>query len=259
MKKSKTPALLIDAYEKHKNITPLELATITGYSVQTAKNFLRKNDIKQQPLETNNNKKFYSPAGSDKPGAFQSDIMYMNDYKKQNKQHMAIITLLEITTRVAYARGLKSTSSKHVIPALESILGQLKKEGRPIHYVLTDDGPEYSNEFVALMKQHKIETEKTEPYLSSKLNRTNRLHRTIRQHIAETYARNKNNHWIEHLPQIMEEIRHTPSFAFRETLKKDNGKYSPIRPIDITEKQKKIINEHEKRQAIDAMQINFQY
>jgi len=251
---------LIDAYEHDPTQTALQLSKKAGLSVQTAKAYLKVADIKQQPLTKNANEIIHVPCGSDKQGHWQSDIMYMHDYKKQNKGHMAIITLLETTTRVPYARALKSSKAKDVIPALESMLIELKKDGREIKHIRVDNGPEFSNEFKKLMDKNGIEIEFMEPHLSSQLNRTNRLHRSIRGTFVEKFARNKNNHWVEYLQNIMKEMREGDSYAFRETLRNDDisekkprGSYTPIAPVDITEKQKKQINDYEKKQALLAL------
>lgn len=267
---------LQNAYDEDPNLTPLELALKAGVSVQTAKSFLKKTDIKIQPLEKNTNEIFYVPCGSDKPGHFQADIMYMTDFKSQNKQFTCVLTILETTTRCPYARGLKSAKAPHVLAAIEEMITEIKADKKKIYYMRVDGGPEFKSEFNKLMRDNKIEVETMEPYLSSALNRTNRLHRSLRGVFAEYFARNKNNHWIEYLPKIMKELRTTPSYAFRDTLRDENhfekcdkhgamgripsitesktrGAYHPIAPIDITDKQKIKINNYEKQQAFNAI------
>jgi hypothetical protein len=48
------------------------------------------------------------------PGSYQADLTFYEQYKKQNKNHYIILTVIEINSRKAYARPLKNkTMARH--------------------------------------------------------------------------------------------------------------------------------------------------
>ena len=103
------------------------LAERANVKLESAKRFL-KNEASAQivkPYNKPTDLKFYSPTGGIK-NAWQSDVMYLYDFRGKNDKRIAILTLLNTTTRVAFARGLLNTKSQTVAHELESMINDLR-------------------------------------------------------------------------------------------------------------------------------------
>src|SRR4051812_4281702 len=92
----------------------------------------------------------FAPAGGPN-GTFQADLLFMDEgLKKVNGGHMAILTVLNVTSRMAYARPLKSKESKAVVPAMRAII---EEDKAPIRRLITDPGTEFTAKaFTELLK-----------------------------------------------------------------------------------------------------------
>lgn len=237
-------------YEEDKTLSPLELSKKAGVSINYVKTFLKRHDEDKQILSKQKIKKHFVPAGSGLFDHYQADVMFMHDYKFQNRRYLAVLTCLNTTTREAWAQPLKSTSEKDVIPAIKKIIADIRTSDR-IDFLRTDGGPEFTNKvFKDLLQKEDIIPEQAEAHVSSWLNRTNSFHRTLRYMFAELFARNKNNKWVDHLQSIIQEYNETPSRAFEPSLKKATP------PDEITEKDERKIHTYEREKMEKARAMN---
>jgi hypothetical protein len=250
---------LSEYYKENPGINAFDLASKSGKTLQYVRNFLKKNDSQQQILYNTRHEHIDTPAGSPLADHYQADVMKMNWYKSQNKQFDAVLTVLNTTTRVVYAKPLKSLEADKIIKAMGEMLNEIQTDNHKMQVLRTDGGPEFtSNEFKRFLENNKIIQELGEPYLSNWLNRTNRFHRTLRTRFRELFAENKNNKWVDSFAKIIKEYNNSPSHAFRDTLKRvkklKNGMTvevsTPIKPIDITEKDIEKIHAYESKQAM---------
>jgi hypothetical protein len=169
----------------------------------------------------------------------------MKQYRNQNSQNVAILTVIETITRKAYAERLTNLKAPKMLSAFRAIDNRIQAEGKAILYLLTDNGPEFaSDEWKALMDSLKIIQTFSEPNLSSKLNRTNSFHRTLRYRFRDLFLQNNGKtKWIDQLQTIMDEFNNTPSRAFDPSLGQAKA------PNGITRADKLVIIGHETQRA----------
>ena len=110
-------------YLENGESNPLKLAELSGRSVQYIKSFLKKNNEKLEVINNSNTKNIdYVPAGSGNINHWQTDVMFLKDYKSFNKGHIGILTVLNTNTRQVHARAIKSTQSKEVCNKMNEII-----------------------------------------------------------------------------------------------------------------------------------------
>jgi hypothetical protein len=120
---------LKDVFESSKETNAVKLAELSGKSVSYVKRFLKKNVselevVSESKIDLKNED--FVPAGSRHSNHYQADIMFLHDYKRlrENKKYIGILTVLNTTTRKAYARAIKSTEGTGVVKAMEEMLDE---------------------------------------------------------------------------------------------------------------------------------------
>ena len=232
---------LKEVYETSKITNPLKLAELSGKTVSYVKKFLKNNVA---VLDVVSNSKIdlknvaFVPAGSRYDNHYQADITFLHDYKhlKDNKKHIGILTVLNTTTRKAYARGIKSTEGVGVRNAMIDIITEIGHD--KIHHLRTDNGVEFQGLFKEMLESKQINHEISEAYTHNWLARTNRFQRSLKETIKTMFALNGNKIWYPHLQSLIDDYNNTPSFAFRnvESLKhepktsKSKPFYRPVAP-----------------------------
>ena len=155
------------------------LAERANVKIESARRFLKNEAsvqiVKQYTKPTD--LKFYSPTGANK-NEWQSDVMYLTDFLGKNNKRMAILTVLNTTTRVAFARGLLNTKSKTLAHELNDIINEIHKHDMKISVLREDGGSEYKSDVRVLLKSLGIKLENVEPNTHYRLARTDRFHRT---------------------------------------------------------------------------------
>ena len=220
---------------------PAILAKRAGTSVANAKRFLNSLESVQlgkQALRPPVSE--MSPTG-DKIGTYLCDVVFLKDYAslKENQKRSCILTLLEVNSRFAICRGLKSASSAQTAEALEDILQQVAKiETLPkIVKIRCDGGAEFKGDFEKLCNRTSpsIEIEITQAGTHERLSRLDRFHGTFRRIIGDLFDSTDSHIWYPHLQEL------TANYNSRiHSALKPAGKN--LAPEDITEqKEKKLI------------------
>ena len=219
---------------------PALLAERAGVTIKSANTFLRDEASSQvakqwrKPSADN-----YAPTGAP-AGHWQADVIYLKDYKGVNTRRMAILTVLNTTTRFVHARPLLDATAARVAEAMASILEQI---GEAIKVLRIDGGSEFKKDFRPLMRARGIELEVGEAYTHYRLARTDRFHRTLRKRLGEHFERADTHHWVEALPAIIANYNNTPHHTLRELLGR------PTSPSQVTPAQEVEIRIAESRQV----------
>lgn len=231
---------------------PITLMKLTGRDISYIKSVIKKSTNKEYTTKVTTSKKLMVPCGSDKPGHYQMDCIFMKDYKSQNKNYIGILTCLNTTSRQANARPFKNTDGKTISLLIKEIIDEIvtkcenNKAGlcEPIQTLRTDNGPEFVNSDVTYMLESlKIAHETAEADTTAWLNRTNRFHRTLRGIFRDLFEHKGNNKWVTLLPKIIDAYNNTPSQAFKNSLHKK------LTPNEITPKESQLIHLYEAKQA----------
>lgn len=224
---------------------PALLAERAGVTVKSAKTFLRDEASaqvsRQRRKPTADN---YAPTGAPQ-GYWQADVIYLGDYKGVNVRRKAILTVLNTTTRFAYARPLLDATAERVAEAMSSILDNENS----IKALRIDGGSEFKKEFRVLMRTRGIPLEIGEPYTHYRLARTDRFHRTLRKRLGEHFARDDTHQWVEALPAIVTNYNNTPHHTLSELLGQ------PTAPNQVTLAQEARIRLAEGQQVSDVQHL----
>ena len=218
----------------------------TSFTAAQAKLFL----IAQTSYEVN--KKYVKPTAEQMAptGApanhWQSDVIWFDILKGKNNMQKAILTVLNTTSRYAYARGIRSNKSEAVAAALKEILTDIINDNKKITTLRVDGGSEYKGATAALLKSRGINIDQAEPYTHARLSRTDRFHRSLREKFGDMFERDDSDRWIDALPAIIKNINNTP----HETLSQILGRQAS--PKSITAADEKIIRAYELRQAAEV-------
>lgn len=150
---------------------------------------------------------------------WQCDLIDMTKYYKVNKGFKYIITVIDVFSKYAWSRPLKTKTSKEVTFAMKNIL----KQGRVPKNLQSDLGTEfYNSEFKKLMGDYKINHYSTYSILKSSV--AERFNRTLKNFMWKKFTINGTYNWIDILDQLMD---------FYNTKKHSTIK---MKPCDVSKK-----------------------
>jgi hypothetical protein len=117
---------------------------------------------------------------------------------------MAILTLIEATTRYVYARALTSGTAAAAAVALRSILDKNGRDGAPIiRSLVIDGGPEFKGATKTLLEHYHIKVNVAAARTHQRLARVDRYHRTLREQIGRLMASRRDTRWADALPDLV--------------------------------------------------------
>jgi hypothetical protein len=142
------------------------------------------------------------------PGTVQCDLTFYEQYASSNKGFDIILTVIEINSRRAYCRPLKNKTQANVIQAFKEIIEESQKY-IPIVSVTSDQGSEFSKEFVSFLEKQGISHYYTNVGDKHALGRAERFNRTIRG-LIEKYMTAYNTHtWFNILDELVKNYNNT--------------------------------------------------
>lgn len=166
---------------------------------------------------------------------WQSDLVELQPYSKENKGFRYLLTTIDIFSKYAWAIPIKTKKGEDVTSAMESILEE-KRIPLNLH---VDAGKEfYNRHFQALMKQHKINMYST--YSNLKASICERFNRTLKNRMWKEFSMQGNYKWLDILPKLVKSYNNTkhrtigmkPKDVTRENQDKVMKKYSiKVKPM----------------------------
>lgn len=221
---------LREIYENARTTTrnPTLLAKRAGTTVKSARSFLANEGSSQTTEKWRRTAgTVYAPTGAPQDH-WQADVVSLQDYMGVNKKRTHLLSMLNTTTRFAAARPLLNTKASTVSKAMAEIIEELEASGKKIAAIRVDGGSEFKKEFAADMEEAGIPLQKPEPLTHYRLARTDRFHRTLRERLGELFERERNNRWIDALPDIIANYNATPHSTLSEVFDE------PTAPEDVT-------------------------
>lgn len=176
------------------------------------------NELHRDVRKNFNRRKFEMRGIAD---TLQADLVEMIPYAKQNKNMKYILTVIDIFSKVAYARPLKSKTGGDVAQALKSVFEEV---GRPVTNLHVDMGKEFYNETVTrLLNQHKINRYST--YSTKKAAIVERFNRTLTKKMWKRFSLQGTYKWLELLDELVAEYNSTKHRTIKMKPKdvKDSG------------------------------------
>ena len=136
---------------------------------------------------------------------WQADLVEMQHFSRENAGHRYLLTVIDIFSRYAYARPLKSKSGPDVALALESIF---KENGVTPRLLQTDQGLEFYNQHVRnVLDKYGIELFSI--YSDKKAAIVERFNRTLKTRMYRAFTYQGNYRWLELLPKLIESYNHS--------------------------------------------------
>lgn len=136
---------------------------------------------------------------------WQMDLADMNQLQRFNHNFRYILTCIDILSRFAWARPIKTKSGNEVASAIEDIF---KSSGRTPKRIQTDQGKEFYNSHVkSLLQRYNIELFSVKsPFKAAMVERWNR---TIKTKIWKYFTSKNNYKWLDVLPKIVDAYNHS--------------------------------------------------
>ena len=129
------------------------------------------------------------------------DLMVVEKYSKQNKNYKYILVVLDIFSRFAWARPLKTKTGKEVTDALRDIF---TKSGRIPSRIWSDDGTEFFNSQVqGLLRKNDITLYST--FNEPKASIAERFIRTLRRKMEMYFIVTQSTVWYKALQNMIDE------------------------------------------------------
>ena len=197
---------------------PEVLARASGVGIKTVKKWL-----KSQPAYTlhKNARKRYPTRKyvvNNIDSQWQADLADMQDISSYNKGYNYILTVIDILSRYAWARPLKTKRGQEVKSAFNSILS----EGRIPQRIQTDQGKEFENSHVRnLMDMYHIELFSVKSKYKAAL--VERFNRTLKTKIWRYFTAMNTYKWVGNLQNFVQAY----NCSYHRSIK--------MKPIDVTE------------------------
>ena len=148
---------------------------------------------------------------------WQADLADVALISEQNRGYHFILTVIDLFTRYAWARPLKTKRGKEVAAAFKDIF----REGRIPQRIQTDQGKEFENRDVrALFREHNIELFSVKSAYKAAI--VERFNRTLKSRLWKYFTMNLNQKWTN----ILQDAVHAYNHSFHRTI--------GMRPVDVS-------------------------
>ena len=148
---------------------------------------------------------------------WQADLADVSLIANQNKGYNFILTVIDIFSRYAWARPLKTKSGKEVAAAFKDIF----REGRIPKRIQTDQGKEFENRDIArLFNVHRIELFSVKSAYKAAI--VERFNRTLKSKLWKYFTMSLKEKWTNVLQDVVS--------SYNRSVHRTIG----IRPIDVT-------------------------
>ena len=136
---------------------------------------------------------------------WQADLAEMSDLKKWNGGHKYILVVIDVLSKVVFARPVKKKDSASVSMAMKNIIKQAKVSPKNLQ---TDEGREFFNRtFRNLMDKYHINHYHT--YSKHKAAVAERMVRTLKTRLYRFFTENNSLNWTKHLQDVVNDYNNT--------------------------------------------------
>jgi hypothetical protein len=124
-------------------------------------------------------------------------ILYRN--VKGNKGHCYILTVIDVFSRYAWARPLKTKTGAEMVHAFSDIFNTIPS---PPHYLQTDQGKEFENRiFQAFLQHHRVHHFSVKSAYKSGM--VERFNRTLKARMFRYFTHSGTHKWVDVLPALV--------------------------------------------------------
>ena len=160
---------------------------------------------------------------------WQADLVEMQHFSHANAGHRYMLCVIDIFSRYAFARPLKSKTGPDVADALESIF---KESGITPRLLQTDQGLEFYNRHVRqVLNQYNVELFSV--YTDKKAAIVERFNRTLKSRMYRAFTHQGNYRWLEMLPKLIESYNH----SYHRSIKTMPANVNKMNEVDLWNSQ----------------------
>lgn len=213
-----------------------KLAKASGYSIAKVKKWLKAQPtytLHRQALKKYPTRKYIV---HDIDEQWQADLADVQLLANKNHGYRYILTVIDIFSRFAWARPLKSKRGEEVASAFQDIFD----EGRIPRRVQSDQGKEFENRHVfSLFQQHNIELFSVKSAYKAAI--VERFNRTLKNKMWRYFTMSTKENWTNVLQDIV--------YSYNHSVHRTLG----CRPVDVTSAttadiREKVFQRHTPRQ-----------
>ena len=158
---------------------------------------------------------------------WQADLADVTLLARENNGYRFILTVIDIFSRYAWARPLKSKRGEEVAAAFEDIF----QEGRIPKRIQTDQGKEFENRHVlSLFHRHNIELFSVKSAYKAAL--VERFNRTLKHKLWRYFTMSTHQNWT----QILQDVVHAYNHSIHRTLGRKPAEVTVNNAADVREK-----------------------
>ena len=211
--------------------------------------------LHRQARKTYPSRKYYVNTIDDQ---WQMDLADMNQLQRQNNNHRYILTCIDILSRHAWARPLKTKQGPEVAKAIEDIFKASKRQPKRLQ---TDQGTEFYNASVKrLLENYDIELFSVKSPKKCAL--VERWNRTLKSKIWKYFTSRNTYKWLEVLPKIVHAYNHSKHRSIKmkpADVNKENAMLVWERLYGKDERNKRTIHGFEKGDAVRISKVKGQF
>ena len=172
---------------------------------------------------------------------WQADLADVALIAQQNQGYRFILTVIDIFSRYAWARPLRTKSGKEVADAFRDIF----REGRIPKRIQTDQGKEFENRDVrALFHEHNIELFSVKSAYKAAI--VERFNRTLKSRLWKYFTMNLKQKWTN----VLQDAVHAYNHSKHRTL--------AMRPVDVSPENISVIRERLSSGGTSSARSKFQ-
>lgn len=141
------------------------------------------------------------------PGVqWQADLADLNSLARHNSGRKYLLTVIDVFSKVAHVRALRSKTGKEIVQAFGDILRHSQVTPK---YLQTDKGTEFKNKhFQGFLKQHQINFFTTENE-DTKAAIIERFHRTFKSKMYRYFTANGTKRYVDVLESLVKNYNST--------------------------------------------------
>lgn len=144
---------------------------------------------------------------------WQMDLTDLLHFTKSNNGYRYILTVIDVFSRFAFARGLKTKTGLEVSHALEDIFILSKRQPK---YIQSDAGKEFYNQHVmSMLKKYDIELFTV--FSEIKAGMVERFNRTLKDRMYRYFTYSGTNKWVEELQDFINAYNNSVHSSIKQT------------------------------------------
>ena len=186
-----------------------------------------------------------SPVVIQKPNVYyQMDLIDMGDFASYNKRY--ILTLIDTFTKQAFARAIRKKNDESVLKEFKIILEELKKDGKSIKVLQTDNGGEFvSKKMISFLNHNKIKHNTGIPGRPQAQGIIERFNGTLKDYIQKDISATGKNKWPLNLQTYIDNYNNSYHSVIKTTPNKASSNVANVADnIEKVAVSRKLITTH---------------